>query len=46
MRSLEELIDTEDPGWPVVQEWIAGANNAVEVLPTVEKDRGSELYRI
>jgi Protein of unknown function DUF2625 len=31
-RSLKELINTEDPGWPLVQEWIAEARNHVEVL--------------
>jgi hypothetical protein len=33
MRRLEELIDTNDPGWPIVEEWIAGARNPVRVLP-------------
>ncbi len=33
MRSLDELIDLQDPGWPLVQEWIAKASNPVEVLP-------------
>jgi hypothetical protein len=33
MRSLEELIDTHDPGWPVVEEWISAADHSVEVLP-------------
>ncbi len=46
MRPLSELIDTEDPAWPEVQEWIAGATNAVEVLPVNEADRGSALLAI
>lgn len=33
MRTLEELINTEDPGWPLVQEWIGLAKNKVEILP-------------
>jgi len=33
MRKLEELIDTNAPGWPIVQEWIARAVHPVEVLP-------------
>ncbi|NDV78370.1 DUF2625 domain-containing protein [Dysgonomonas sp. 511] len=33
MRTLQELINTEDPGWPVVKEWIAAAKNKVEILP-------------
>lgn len=33
-RSLQELIHTEDPAWPLLQEWINKANNTVEVLKT------------
>ena len=34
MRTLDELIDLDDPGWPIVEEWITNAKNPVEVLPT------------
>jgi len=40
-RSLQELINTEDPAWPLVQEWIATAHHTVEVLPT-EREKGEE----
>lgn len=33
MRTLEELINTEEPGWPIVKEWISLAANKVEILP-------------
>lgn len=33
MRTLEELINKEDPGWPIIQEWIGQAKNKVEILP-------------
>lgn len=33
MRVLTELIDTQDPGWPLVQTWIKKAKNNVRVLP-------------
>src|SRR5690349_20763358 len=33
MRALAELVDLEDPGWPLVQSWIANASVPVEVLP-------------
>ena len=46
MRPLSELVDTNDPAWPEVQEWIAGATNAVEVLPVNEADRDSALLAI
>jgi hypothetical protein len=32
MRPLEDLINNKEPGWPLVQEWINGAKNKVEVL--------------
>lgn len=33
MRSLEELINTKEPAWPIVKEWIGLAANKVEILP-------------
>jgi hypothetical protein len=33
LKQLHELINREDPGWPIVQEWIVAATNPVEVLP-------------
>lgn len=33
MRTLEELINTDEPGWPIVKEWISLAANKVEILP-------------
>lgn len=41
MRPLAELINTTDPGWPMVQQWIATAKNKVEVLPPID-DRTRE----
>lgn len=32
-RSLAELINTQEPGWALVQEWMKEAKNKVEVLP-------------
>jgi len=31
-RALEQLIDDEDPAWPLVQGWVAEAKNPVEIL--------------
>lgn len=42
MRTLQELINTEDPGWAVLKEWIDLATNKVEILP-VDKTRGEEV---
>jgi hypothetical protein len=32
-RNLEELIDADEPAWPLVREWLAAARNPVQVLP-------------
>ncbi len=46
MRPVEELINTNDSGWPLVKEWIALAKNKVEIL-TVDKQKAKEaLYKI
>jgi hypothetical protein len=31
-RSLEQLIDHQDPAWPMVQGWVADAKHPVEIL--------------
>ena len=46
MRPLSELINTDDPAWPEVQQWIAEATNHVEVLPVDEVNRDSALLAI
>ncbi|MBI3851003.1 MAG: DUF2625 domain-containing protein [Verrucomicrobia bacterium] len=33
MKTLQELINREDPAWPLVRQWIAEAANPVEILP-------------
>src|SRR5258705_10207720 len=32
-RPLSELLNTDDPAWPLVQQWITDAKNMVEILP-------------
>src|SRR5215216_2992148 len=46
MRPLSELINMEEPAWPMVQEWIADAKNPVEVLPATPSDREATLLEI
>jgi hypothetical protein len=36
MRSLDELLNTDEPALPLVREWIAAAARPVEVLPPSE----------
>ena len=43
MRTLEELINKEEPGWDLVQEWMQEATNLYEVLPRDAKRAEAEL---
>ena len=42
-RTLTELINIQDPGWPLVQGWIATAKNKVQVLPKTAARADSAL---
>lgn len=42
MHPLTELINTADPGWPLVQEWLTKAHNPVEVLPIVSRKQAEQ----
>lgn len=46
MRTLEELIDTEDAALPLVQEWAAGASHPFEILEPSEADRQRVLLAL
>jgi len=45
MRTLNELINTSDPAWPLVKSWIEYATNQVEVLPKDNKKADSALFQ-
>lgn len=45
MRPVEDLINTKEPGWPPVQEWVAAAKNKVEVLPCDTARAKAALYK-
>ncbi|MGD9684448.1 MAG: DUF2625 family protein [Candidatus Obscuribacterales bacterium] len=45
-RTLDELINKEEPGWPVVQEWLSEAVNHVEVLPVDLNRRDEALLSV
>lgn len=40
MRTLSELIDKEEPAWPLVKQWIAAASVDVEVLQPTNSEAG------
>ena len=43
MHTLDELINTDDPGWSVIQKWLGQATNKVEVLPCDRKTADEAL---
>ena len=45
MRPIEELINTTDPGWPIVEEWIKDAKNKVEILPADSVKAQDALFK-
>jgi hypothetical protein len=45
-RPLEQLLDVNDPGWPVVEQMIARATNKVEILPVERADGERTLLAI
>lgn len=45
MRPVDQLIDTTQPGWDLVKEWIGEAKNNVEVLPADTALSKDALYK-
>ena len=43
MKTLEALIDTQDPGWPLIEEWMAEAKNRYRILPKTSQRANREL---
>lgn len=43
MKTLNELVDTQEPAWPMVQAWFAEAKVRVEALPPSDPARSEEL---
>jgi hypothetical protein len=46
MHPVHELINTADPGWTFVKQWIDAAKNNVEVLPADTNRAKDALYKI
>lgn len=44
-RSLQELINTEDPGWNLVEEWMKDAKNKIEIIERDPLKADSALYQ-
>lgn len=45
IRTVDELINTRDPGWPFVQQMIDSATNKVEVLPCDTAKINDAIYK-
>lgn len=45
-RPVEVLINKEDPGWPLVLEWIEKGTNLVEILPADSLSARQALHEI
>ena len=45
MRPIDELINTEEPGWTVVKQWIDSAKNKIEILPADSLKAREALYK-
>lgn len=46
MKTFEELLNMEEPGWAVVQDWLRQATNPVEVLPPIKANRQPALVAV
>ena len=46
MRTIDDLINTTEPGWELVSNWISKAKNKVEVLPSDPTKAKDALYKI
>lgn len=44
MRPLNELINTTEPAWPMVQQWIAKAKNKITILPVDTAKANDALF--
>ncbi len=45
MRTVDELINKDDPGWPLVRSWIDTAKNKVEILPVDTAKASDALFK-
>jgi len=45
MRPVDQLIDSTQPGWRVLKQWIDSAKNNVEILPVDPSKAKESLYK-
>jgi len=45
-KSVAELLETDEPAWPMIQEWLVSAGDRVEVLPRDERQAEQTLQQL
>lgn len=45
MRTIDELVNTTEPGWELVKDWISKAKNKIEILPCDSIKAKDALYK-
>lgn len=43
MKTLEELVNLDEPGWELISEWLSEAKNSYEILPRNKQRAENEL---
>ena len=46
MKTLTELVNTEEPGWDLIQGWLERSTNHYEILPKNQKRAENELLNV
>ena len=46
LRPIDELVNTKEPGWVLVKEWMNSAKNKIQVLPCDSTKAREALYQI
>lgn len=44
--AIDDLLDVEDPAWPVVQEWVRTSTNEATILPADPEDSAAALEAV
>ena len=45
-RELSELIDLNDPAWPLILDWLKSARNSVQVVPNQRSQGENTLFQL
>ncbi|MCL1838036.1 MAG: DUF2625 domain-containing protein [Propionibacteriaceae bacterium] len=45
-RTLDELIQVDDPAWTQIEQWVTASPNVVQILPCLPSEGENTLYRL